>query len=112
MIGLIFIVAVGVIFGLLFIVGMIFVYSGVVKKRLHQRIIQRTKDCIISGYDNFINLWIFGGIVLVNAANKKIGCVAPEGDWKEFVVINYADLMIDHKEEKNDEKSDKQPKAD
>lgn len=49
---------------------------------------------------------------MVNAANKKIGCVAPEGDWKEFVVINYADLMIDHKEEKNDEKSDKQPKAD
>lgn len=31
LIGLIFIVAVGVIFGLLFIVGMIFVYSGVVK---------------------------------------------------------------------------------
>ena len=76
LLGLILIIGVGVIFGLLFIIGMILVYSGVVKKKLYQRIIARTK---------------------VNADNKKSGCVAPEGDWKEFVVKNFADLMIESK---------------
>ena len=97
LLGLVLIIGVGVIFGLLFIIGMILVYSGVVKKKLYQRIIARTKEHLVFGYDNCCGLWEFGGIVLVNADNKKGGCVAPEGDWKEFVIKNFADLMIEGK---------------
>ncbi len=95
MLGLILIVFAGVLFGLLFIIGMVLIYDNVVKKRLHQKLISRTKDFIVSDYSNFYDLWDFGGLVLVNVENKKLGCVAPEGDWKEFVVTNFSDLMIE-----------------
>lgn len=99
LLGLILIVSVGVLFGLLFIVAMIMVYSAYFKKKLYRIVIERTKKYLVSGLDNCEQLWNFGGIVLVNAENKKIGCVSPEGDWKEFVVLNFSDLMIDKKEE-------------
>ena len=42
--------------------------------------------------------------MIVNSENKKIGCVAPEGNWKEFVILNFADLMLEeNKEQKEDE---------
>lgn len=103
LLGLILIIFAGVLFGLLFIIGMILIYDNVVKKRLHQKLIARTKDFIISGYANCCELWDFGGLVLVNAENKKVGCVAPEGDWKEFVVANFADLMVEEKSKKKNE---------
>lgn len=97
--GLILILAVGPIFGLFFMVAMIMVSSNLVKKKLEQKLFERTKELLLSDYDNFCKLWDFGGIVLVNAENKKLGCIAPDGDWKEFVIKNYADLMIEKKEE-------------
>lgn len=99
LIGLMLIILVGVIFGLLFIVAMIMVYSTYFKKKLYHKVIERTKAYLISSYENCENLWKFGGIVLVNAENKKLGCVAPEGDWKEFVILNFSDYMLDKKPE-------------
>ena len=99
LIGLMLIIVVGVIFGLLFIVAMIMVYSTYFKKKLYHKVIERTKAYLISSYENCENLWKFGGIVLVNAENKKLGCVAPEGDWKEFVILNFSDYMLDKKTE-------------
>lgn len=98
-IGLILILTVSVFFGLAFIVAMILVYITYFKKRVDRYLIDRTKDYFIQSYDNCIKLWSFGGIVLVNAANKKQGCVSPEGDWKEFVVKNFADYMVTEKDE-------------
>ena len=99
LIGLVLIIVVGVIFGLLFIVAMIMVYSTYFKKKLYHKVIERAKAYLISSYENCENLWKFGGIVLVNAENKKLGCVAPEGDWKEFVILNFSDYMLDKKPE-------------
>ncbi len=110
LLGLLLIVFVSEIFGLLFIIAMIIIYSHVVKKILFQKIIERTKNYITSSYDNFCNLWDFGGLVLVNAENKKNGCVAPEGDWKEFVVNNFADYMLDEKPQ--DKKQEQTSEAD
>lgn len=108
MIGLILIISVGVLFGLLFIVVMILVYSTYFKKKMHKKVIERTKQYLVKSFDNCDDLWNFGGIVLVNAQNKKIGCVSPEGDWKDFVVINYADLMV---EKDNNEKPEAKSEA-
>lgn len=104
MIGLLLIFSVGVLFGLLFIIAMIIVYSTYFKKKLYRIVIERTKKFIISNLDNCEQLWMFGGLVLVNAENKKIGCVSPEGDWKEFVILNFSDLMLSPQEESKDEK--------
>lgn len=102
-IGLLLILSVGVIFGLLFIIAMVFVYSYYFKKKTYRLLIERTKQYIVSNYKNCQELWNWGGIVLVNSENKKIGCVAPEGDWKDFIVINFSDLMTDKEEPKNEE---------
>lgn len=97
-IGLILILTVSVFFGLAFIVSMIFIYITYFKKKVDRYLIERTKSYFMQSYDNCTKLWSFGGIVLVNANNKKQGCVSPEGDWKEFVVKNFADYMITEKE--------------
>ena len=97
--GLILILAVGPIFGLFFMVAMIMVSSNLVKKKFEQKLLERARAYLLSDYENFCRLWDFGGIVLVNAENKKLGCIAPDGDWKEFVIKNYADLMVEKKEE-------------
>ncbi len=110
LIGLILIISVGVIFGLLFIIAMIIVYSTYFKKKLYRVVIERTKKYLTSSYDNCEQLWKFGGIVLVNAENKKLGCVAPDGDWKEFVVLNFADYMLEEPQEKISE-NEKKPAA-
>lgn len=117
LIGLVLIVGVGVIFGLLFIIGMIFIYANLIKKRLHQKLIRRTKDYLVSNFENCCHLWNFGGIVLVNSDNKNSGCVAPEGNWKEFVVRNFADMMLEPEntapleEEKPHEKTESRSKT-
>ncbi len=109
--GLILMLWVGIIFGLLFIIGITAFYSSFTKKKLQQLLLLRTKKYIISGYENFTNLWDFGGFVLVNATDKKIGCIAPDGNWKEFIAANFAELMLDKTQEKPEEKeSDETPK--
>lgn len=102
LIGLILIISVGVIFGLLFIIAMIIVYSTYFKKKLYRIVIERTKKYLTASFENCEKLWTFGGIVLVNSTNKKIGCVAPEGDWKEFVILNFSDYMLDNPQEINE----------
>lgn len=107
LIGLALVVCVGVIFGLLFIAGMIVIYSTYFKKKLHHRLIDKTKKYMISSFENCEKLWNWGGIVMVNADNKTVGCVAPEGDWKEFVIKNFSDLMV----KKENDKKTEQPET-
>ena len=106
LIGLLLILTAGVIFGLIFIIAMIFAYTNYFKKKIYQKLIERTKKYIINDYSSLEELWNFGGIVFVNNENKKLGCVSPEGDWKEFVVMNFSEYMTEKKPEpeKNDSK--------
>lgn len=108
-IGLLLIISSNVIIGLSFIVIMLMIYSSYLKKYFSHRLIERAKNYIIYDYENCEKLWKFGGIVFVNADNKNRGCVSPEGDWKEFVVRNFAHLMTDNNNEKN---KNEEPQAD
>ena len=98
-VGLILIMAAGSIFGLVFMVAAIFITSNLVKKKLEQRLVERCTNFLLSSYSNCNKIWDFGGIVLVNNENKKKGCIAPDGDWKEFIIKNYSDLLIEKKDE-------------
>jgi len=102
-IGLLLILSVNIIFGLIFIVAMIFAYTNYFKKKLYKNIIDRTKKYIQESLMHLEDLWNFGGIVFVNAENKKFGCVSPDGDWKDFVVLNFSTYMTAKEEEKKDE---------
>ena len=111
LIGLLLVITVGIIFGLIFIVFMIFAYTNYFKKKIYRQLIERTKSYITLSIDSLEELWEFGGIVLVNAENKKLGCVAPEGDWKDFVILNFSEYMTEKKEEvETQEDKDKKEK--
>lgn len=99
MVGLILIGLAGIIFGLLFMIAGIMLSSNIVKKKMEQRLFERAKTYFLSGYEACNELWEFGGIVLINSNNKKLCCVSPEGNWKEFIVLNYSQYMTDKKQE-------------
>jgi len=109
-IGLILIMTVSSFFGLAFIIGMILVYTYYFKRIIDKKLLLRTKAYMTANFNNCKELWQYGGIVLATAENKKIGCIAPSGDWKEFIVKNFADFMVD-KQPQEEEKSDEQPAA-
>ena len=103
MIGLFLIWLVGIIFGLLFMIVGIMLSSNLIKKKMEQRLFERSKNYFISDYNSCNELWEFGGIVLINSSDKKQCCIAPEGNWKDFVVLNYSQYMLDKKQENTQE---------
>lgn len=105
--GLVLIGAVGILLGLAFMIAGIMLSSNLVKKKMEQRLSLRARDLLTSDYEACNQLWDFGGIVLVKADDKKQGCISPEGNWKEFIILNFADLMTDKKADiKADEAKD------
>ena len=108
LLGLFLIITVGTFFGLAFIIGMVLIYTYYFKKIIDRHLLERTKKYIAANYENCQNLWKHGGIVLATEINKKLGCISPDGDWKEFTVQNFAEFMVDKKEE-NQEKPDEKP---
>ena len=97
LLGLLLIGLVGILLGLGVMVAGILLSSNLVKKKMEQRLFERTKSFFISSYDACNQLWDFGGVVLVKADDKKYGCISPEGNWKEFVILHFSDLMTDKK---------------
>ena len=99
MVGLILIWGIGILWGLVVMIAGIMLSSNLVKKRMEQRLFDRSKKFFTSSYASGNQLWDFGGIVLVKADDKKQGCIAPEGNWKNFVVLNFSEYMTDNKKE-------------
>lgn len=98
-IGLFFIWLVGVIFGLIFMIAGILLSSNLIKKKMEHRLFERSKQFFVSDYNSCNELWDFGGIVLINPSDKRQCCLSPEGNWREFVVLNYSQYMTDKKSE-------------
>ena len=98
LLGLFLIWLAGVLWGLIFMIAGLLLSANLIKKKMEQRLFERAKEQISSDYDSCCRLWDFGGIVLVKADDKKQGCIAPDANWKEFIVLNFSDLMTDKKE--------------
>ena len=110
LIGLLLIMTVSTLFGLAFIIGMLLAYNYYFKRLIDKRLVERTKAFITTDFEHCQQLWEHGGVVLVAEFDKKIGCISPEGDWREFIVKNFADFMTDKAEVKTEE-NDKQATA-
>ena len=106
-VGVILIFVVGILFGVAFILGMVLIYNFYVKRLIDKRLLERTKKYITRDFQHCQELWNFGGLIIATAANKKLGCISPEGDWKEFIVQNFADLMTDKKTSEEDPSHEK-----
>ena len=96
--GLFLIWLVGVLWGLVFMIAGLLLSANLIKKKMEQRLFERAKAYLCADYDSCCRLWNFGGVVLVKAEDKKKSCMAPDANWKEFVVLNFAELMTDKKE--------------
>lgn len=96
--GLLLIWLVGILTGIILMTVGIFLTSNLIRKKMEHRLLDRALQTATSGYTSFCELWDFGGLVLVKTDDKQRGCISPEGDWKEFVVLHFADLMVDKKE--------------
>lgn len=111
LVGLILIWAAGILTGIVLMTAGVFLTSNLIKKKLEHRLLNRALQEVNSDYQKFCELWDFGGLVFVKTDDKQRGCISPDGDWKEFVVMYFADLMVDKKpeeqvqEEKSDEKA-------
>ena len=106
LVGLVLIGLVGILWGLVFMVAGLLLSANLIKKKMEQRLFDRAKQQMFAGYESWCSLWDFGGIVLVKAEDKSKGCIAPDADWREFVILNFADYMTEKKqtsEEKNAE---------
>lgn len=102
LLGLILIGVVGILVGIAIMTVGIFLSSNLVKKKLEKRLMDRALKVFTSNYTACSEMWQFGGLVLVKTDDKKYGCIAPEGDWKEFVITHFADMMVDKKAADND----------
>ena len=98
LLGLFLIWLAGVLWGLVFMIAGLLLSANLIKKKMEQRLFERATEQISSDYDSCCRLWDFGGIVLVKADDKKQGCIAPDANWKEFIILNFSDLMTDKKE--------------
>lgn len=109
LLGLLLIWWVGILWGLVFMIAGILLSSNLVKKEIEHRLLERAKNFLIADFEACNQIWDFGGIVLVKTDDKQKGCIAPENSWKEFVILNFADLMTDKpKEQLSEEKVDEE----
>ncbi|MFV0625937.1 MAG: hypothetical protein ACK5N8_01125 [Alphaproteobacteria bacterium] len=103
-----FILFFSIILGLIFIVGSLALNDKFFKKKLDILFYNRSKDYALKSYDNFEEIWSLGGIILADTNNKKNSCLSPEENWKEYIINNFSDLMVDKKEETEEKKEEKQ----
>lgn len=98
LVGLFLIWLAGILWGLVFMVVGLLLSANFIKRKMEQRLFERAKSLLTADYESCCALWDFGGVVLVKADDKKQGCIAPESSWKDFVVLNFSDLMTEKTE--------------
>lgn len=96
LLGLLIIISLNVIIGLLTIVGLLMLHTSYYQKKLHHRLLERTKQYLSTDYNHCQTLWQHGGIVLVSSDNKKQGCASPQGDWKDYTIKHFSHYMTDN----------------
>ncbi|MBR1605929.1 MAG: hypothetical protein IJ660_07500 [Alphaproteobacteria bacterium] len=106
-IGLFLIIYQGIFYGLAVIIGMLLIYLLGIKQLIGKLLLHRAKKYILQNFEQCQRLWNFGGIVLAAASNKKVACISPENDWKEYIVQNFAYLMTEPQETKKATKDEK-----
>ncbi|MDD4556017.1 MAG: hypothetical protein PHE89_01625 [Alphaproteobacteria bacterium] len=99
-----FVLFFSVILGLIIIIGSLALNERICKKKLNIRFYNRTKEYVLKSYDTYDEIWQLGGLILADSENKKNSCLSPEENWKEYIIHNFSELMIDKKEEKPEEK--------
>lgn len=99
LLGLLMIWLVGILLGLAIMIGGIVLSSSFIKKKMEHILYDRAKLFFTKDVQSCNSLWEFGGVVLVKNDDKKQNCLSPEGNWKDFIVLNFSEFMTDKKVE-------------
>ncbi|WP_157879247.1 hypothetical protein [Pararhodospirillum photometricum] len=57
-------------------------YAFGVRPWIARRLRERTIRLMLANVNNWRILWRFGGIIVALASNPRIGCAAPDSDWR------------------------------
>ncbi|MCF8482981.1 MAG: hypothetical protein K9H25_21360 [Rhodospirillum sp.] len=71
-----------VILGLVGLVVSVIIYLMVIRPWIANRLRDRTVRKMMANLYNWRQLWAFGGIVITLADNPRVGCTAPDSDWR------------------------------
>ncbi len=91
--SVIVLIASNVLFGLFAILISVITYLTCFKPWAEKMLLHRVSALMLRNYYNFQYLWHFGEVTLMLAKTKNIGCKSPQGDWKCFASLHFADLM-------------------
>ncbi|MGD9637596.1 MAG: hypothetical protein AB7U85_00885 [Alphaproteobacteria bacterium] len=87
----------GAISGILILLAGVISYIKVFPFFMQDIMKQRVLFYSINDINNWNKMWQFRGVTIKVASNPRIVCKSYEDDWRDFVVINFADLMIEKK---------------
>lgn len=75
----------GLLVGTVALVFAVLIYILAVRPWTAQAVHQRAVALMMRDCHAMMRLWAHGGIVLQLAADRRVGCVAPDGDWRAFI---------------------------
>ncbi len=81
----------GLLVGTVALVFAVLIYVLIVRPWTAQTVHKRAVAVMMSDAGSWMRMWAFGGIVLQLAANPRIGCAAPDGDWRAFTSRYFAE---------------------
>jgi hypothetical protein len=74
----------GLLPGTVALVFAVLIYALAIRPWTAQTVHRRAVALMMRDAGAWVRLWHHGGIVLQLAADRRVGCVAPEGDWRAF----------------------------
>lgn len=87
------------------IIGYLKIFPIVMKDFMKQRVLLFLTKSI----EDWDKCWSIKGITLVASDNPRIFCRSCDDNWRDFVVINFADFMVDKKIQKITKEEEKKP---
>ncbi len=90
----------GIYIGLLTLVLALVLYVYGIRKIQAKCLKSKILKYMLKNHICWGEIWSFGGVAInIKGGEIRNSVIAPEGDWKDFAVLNFADLMIDDKKE-------------
>ncbi|WP_413204536.1 hypothetical protein [Rhodospirillum sp. A1_3_36] len=96
--------------GIVGLVASVILYVMVIRPWIATRLRDRTVQKMMSDLHQWRQLWAFGGIVITLAQNPRVGCTAPDSDWRamarKFTVDQDPDGQATHQAFKGERGAD------
>lgn len=83
-IALVVLLWVGLLAGTVALIFAVLLYVLAVRPWTAQTVHRRAVALMMRDTASWMRMWAHGGIILQLAADRRVGCIAPDGDWRAF----------------------------